>query len=655
MNKPNYAERRLRVRATLDFLLNDWLKVGELCVRPRFADHSTGTFGAVLDTAEKIAKDKYAPFNRLVDSQEPHFDGEKVILPQATHDAWAAYAGSGMLAAAQDYEWGGMQLPYTVEASANAIFSMASVSISWAMLTVGNANLIMVHGTEMQKQVFAKNEFAGRWMGTMCLSEPQAGSSLSDVATRAEIDDAHDPLGPRYRLTGNKMWISGGEHEITENIVHLVLAKIPDAEGKLIPGTRGISLFIVPKKVVDTNGELTGERNDVALAGLNHKCGWRGTTNALLNFGEGKFKPGGKAGAVGYLVGKPGDGLRCMFHMMNEARIGVGLAATMLGMAGYEASLDYAKQRTQGRPIQSPVRPERSEGSDGRSGDQTLRAAQGERVVAVVKNVEQKPIPIIEHADIKRMLLAQKAYCEGALALELYCARLVDETHTGEGEALADAKLLLEVLTPIAKSWPSEWCLEANSLAIQIHGGYGYTRDFPVEQYWRDNRLNMIHEGTHGIQALDLLGRKVVMDGGKGLALLAARMNDTIMRAMHVTTLADHAQALARALQRVGAATKSAWSTGNPTQALANATPYLQAFGHTVLAWIWLDVVLTFSDHPHPLPKGEGATTRHDAFLAGKHAAMRYFFHYELPKIDAWLAPVSARDMTCANLSIEAF
>ena len=605
------------MRATLDFLLNDWLKVSELCVRPRFADHSTGTFGAVLDTAEKIAKDKYAPFNRLVDLQEPHFHGDKVILPQATHDAWAAYAGSGMLAAAQDYEWGGMQLPYTGEASANAIFSMASVSISWAMLTVGNANLIMVHGTEMQKQVFAKSEFAGRWMGTMCLSEPQAGSSLSDVATRAEPDHENDSLGPRYRLTGNKMWISGGEHEITENIVHLVLAKIPDADGKLVPGTRGISLFIVPKKIVDTNGELTGERNDVALAGLNHKCGWRGTTNTLLNFGEGKFKPGGKAGAIGYLVGKPGDGLRCMFHMMNEARIGVGLAATMLGMAGYEASLDYAKQRAQGRPITTGG-----------------------------KAVEQKPIPIIEHADIKRMLLAQKAYCEGALALELYCARLVDETHTGEGEALADAKLLLEVLTPIAKSWPSEWCLEANSLAIQIHGGYGYTRDFPVEQYWRDNRLNMIHEGTHGIQALDLLGRKVVMDGGKGLTLLATRMNDTIMRAMHVPALGDHAQALARALQRVGAATKAAWSTGNPTEALANATPYLQAFGHTVLAWVWLDLVQS-------LP--ETNADRQSAFIEGKRAAMRYFFHYELPKIDAWLAVVSSRDLTCANLAVDCF
>ncbi len=606
------------MRATLDFLLNDWLRTGDLCARPRFADHSVETFAAVLDTAEKIAKSKYAPFNRLVDTQEPRTETDadgalRVVLPQATHDAWAAYSGSGMLSAAQDYDMGGMQLPYTVEASANAIFSMASVSISWAMLTTGNANLLMAHGTEMQKQVFAANEFAGRWMGTMCLSEPQAGSSLSDVATRAVLEDEADALGPRYRLTGNKMWISGGEHEITENIVHLVLAKIPGPDGKLVPGTRGISLFIVPKQLVNTAGELIGERNDVSLAGLNHKCGWRGTTNTLLNFGEGKFKPDGKAGAVGYLVGKPGDGLRCMFHMMNEARIGVGLAATMLGMAGYEASLDYAKNRTQGRPI-----------------------------TGAGKDAAQAPIPIIEHADIKRMLLAQKAYCEGALALELYCARLVDETHTGEGDALAEAKLLLEVLTPIAKSWPSEWCLEANSLAIQIHGGYGYTRDFPVEQYWRDNRLNMIHEGTHGIQALDLLGRKVIMDGGKGLTLLATKMNDTIMRAMHVPDLTDHAQALARALQRVGAATKAAWSTGNPTDALANATPYLQAFGHTVLAWIWLDVVQS-------LGSDEGN------FNTGKRAAMRYFFHYELPKIDAWLAVVSARDLTCANVPLEAF
>ena len=445
----------MALRPLLEFLLYEWLKAETLTQRQRFAEHSRETFDAVMDTCERIAREKYAPFNRLVDTQEPHTETEtdgslRVVLPQATHDARAAYAESGMLAAAQDHEHGGMQLPYLVEAAANAFFGKASISIGSNLLTVGNANLLMVHGTELQKQVFAANEFSGRWAGTMCLSEPQAGSSLSDITTRAVLEDEGDPLGPRYRLRGNKMWISSGEHELTENIVHLVLAKIPGPDGKLIPGVKGISLFIVPKRLVDTEGQLTGVRNDVALAGLNHKLGWRGTTNTLLNFGEGQFKVDGQAGAVGYLVGEPHQGLRCMFHMMNEARIAIGMAATMLGLAGYEGSLDYAKTRTQGRPV-------------GAAG----------------KDASQPPVRLIEHADIKRMLLAQKAYCEGALALLLYCARLVDEQHTGDPAQADEARLLLEVLTPIAKSWPSENCLEANSLAIQITAATATHATFP--------------------------------------------------------------------------------------------------------------------------------------------------------------------------------
>ena len=609
----------MALRSLLDFLLYDWLKAESLTERPRFAEHSRETFDAVMDTCERIAREKYAPFNRLVDTQEPRTETEpdgslRVVLPQATHDARAAYAESGMLAAAQDYEHGGMQLPYLVEAAANAFFGKASISIGSNLLTVGNANLLMVHGTDAQKRVFAANEVSGRWAGTMCLSEPQAGSSLSDIATRAVLEDENDALGPRYRLRGNKMWISSGEHELTENIVHLVLAKIPGPDGKLIPGVKGISLFIVPKRLVDTNGQLTGVRNDVALAGLNHKLGWRGTTNTLLNFGEGQFKVDGESGAVGYLVGQPHQGLRCMFHMMNEARIAIGLAAAMLGLAGYEASLEYAKTRTQGRPV-------------GASG----------------KDASQPPVRLIEHADIKRMLLAQKAYCEGALALLLYCARLVDEQHTGDEHQADEARLLLEVLTPIAKSWPSENCLEANSLAIQIHGGYGYTRDFPVEQYWRDNRLNMIHEGTHGIQAADLLGRKVLMEGGRGLQLLAGRINATIERALQQPALVDYANALAKALARIGAVTKAAWATGNPSDALANAVPYMQAFGHVVIAWTWLELSLAVD------------ASKSGANHSGMVGAARYFYLYELPKIDAWLRVVEGRDMTCAHMPEEAF
>ena len=644
----------MSLRPTLDFLLYQWLGVESLSGRARFKDHSRETFDAVLDTCERIAREKYAPFNRLVDTQEPRTETDpdgslRVVLPQATHDAHAAYAGSGMLSASQDEAIGGMQLPYTVEAAANSFFACASVSIGSGLLSVGNANLLMQHGTPLQREVFALNEFSGRWSGTMCLSEPQAGSSLSDVITRAVPDgDAasvaggdfeSDPLGPRYRITGNKMWISAGEHDLTDNIIHLVLAKIPDAEGKLVPGTRGISLFIVPKKLVNPQGELTGVRNDVALAGLNHKLGWRGTTNTLLNFGEGRFPVAGQAGAVGYRVGQPGEGLRCMFHMMNEARIGVGTAATMLGLAGYYASLDYAKTRLQGRPVKA--------------------ASKG---AGAVKDAASPQVPLIEHSDIKRMLLAQKAYGEGALALELYCARLVDEQHTGEPAAADEARILLEVLTPIAKSWPSEWCLEANSLAIQIHGGYGYTRDFPVEQYWRDNRLNMIHEGTHGIQAADLLGRKVLMENGRGLALLGGRMMATVARAQALDAicaqekrpsegLASFADTLAKTLLAGDAVTRAAWATGDPREALANAVPYMQGFGHTVLAWIWLDVACTALERSQKAPDPQ----LHSAHLAGVTGCLRYFFNYEVPKIAAWYAVVQSRDMTCADFPAEAF
>jgi butyryl-CoA dehydrogenase len=683
----------MNFRTTLDFLLHDWLGVTQLTTRERFSDHSRDTFDAVLDTCERIARDKFAPFNRLVDTQEPRAEtlpGGKlrVVLPQATADAYRAYADSGMLSAAQSYALGGMQLPYVVEAAANAFFAKASVSIGFGLLTTGNANLLMAHGTPLQKAVFASNEFSGRWAGTMCLSEPQAGSSLGDVTTRAVADQVpvntseatpdgatpwdQDPLGPRYRLKGNKMWISAGDHELTENIVHLVLAKIPEAQGQLPAGVKGISLFIVPKYLVqlppmEATAEgfaaavTLGPRNDVALAGLNHKLGWRGTSNTLLNFGEGSYpvpssagqSGGQRAGAVGYLVGQPGKGLQCMFHMMNEARIGVGMAATMLGMAGYESALDYAKTRTQGRAAN-----------------------------ATGKDATTPPVRIIEHADVKRMLLAQKAYVEGALALELYCARLVDEQRTGTPDTADEARLLLEVLTPIAKSWPSEWCLEANSLAIQVHGGYGYTRDFPVEQYWRDNRLNMIHEGTHGIQAMDLLGRKVLMEEGRGLKLLAARMQATAadaerladelatatraeqaaderfpgqtpqsgtpadLVANRAAVLRQQAAALRDALKQVADATQAAWASGSPTQALANAVPYMQAFGHTVLAWIWLDVALTALQKNATL-----SVASNEGFVR----ATAYFYHYELPKAGAWLAVVKSRDLTCAETSEDEF
>jgi len=373
------------MRRTIDFLLHEWLRVETLCDRPRFSDHSRETIDAVIDTCERIAAERFAPFNRVVDVEEPRIESERVVLPDCAYEAARAYVESGMLAASQDYAFGGMQLPCVVEMAANAFFSKAGAGLGGGgLITSANANLLMAHGNDVQKAVFARQEFLGQWFGTMCLSEPQAGSSLSDIVTRAIADGPEhvdDPLGPRYRLYCNKMWISGGDHELAQNIIHLVLAKIPRGDGTLPLGTRGLSLFIVPKYLVDIQGRLTGERNDIALAGLNHKLGFRGLPNALLHFGEGRFLVEGAAGAIGYRVGAAGDGLRCMFHMMNEARIGVGIGAVALGYAGFEVSLHYARERRQGRPI-------------GPAG----------------KNAASPPVRIIEHADVRRMLLAQKSY-----------------------------------------------------------------------------------------------------------------------------------------------------------------------------------------------------------------------------------------------------
>jgi alkylation response protein AidB-like acyl-CoA dehydrogenase len=608
-------------RRDLAFLLYEWLEVEALTARPRYAQHSRETFEAVLDIAERMSTDLFAPHARKGDLNEPQFDGERVRLIPEVKVAMDAFIAAGLMAAEQDEEFGGMQLPLTVAKAAFAYFKGANVaSASYPLLTIGNANLLLAHGSAAQVDAFVRPQLAGRFFGTMCLSEPQAGSSLSDITTRAEIE-RDSPLGPQYRLRGNKMWISAGEHDLAETIVHLVLAKIPDADGRLVPGTRGISLFVVPKHCVGVEGRgagalvSVGERNDVTLAGLNHKMGYRGNSNCLLNFGEGRYRPEGQGGAIGYLVGEEGHGLAAMFHMMNEARIGVGLGAAMLGYTAYRHALEYARGRPQGRPL-------------GPAG----------------KDPAQPQVPIIRHADVRRMLLAQKAYAEGALALNLYCARLIDEERTAEAaEARREANLLLEILTPVAKSWPSQWCVEGNALAIQVHGGYGYTRDYPVEQFYRDNRLNSIHEGTHGIQALDLLGRKVRMEGGAAFRLLGARIEDTIRRASqarHPDTQ-RWAAMLRDRVQRIARTTERAWAGGDPERVLAHATPYLEAFGHIVLAWIWLEQSLAASRH---YDRAEGG------FYHGKWQACRYFMVYELPKVDAMLELVESLDGTTLEM-----
>ncbi|MBB5207699.1 acyl-CoA dehydrogenase [Chiayiivirga flava] len=594
------SESLLLSRRDLAFQLYDWLDAQSLVRAPRYAEHSRETFDAVIDACERMATDLFAPHYQAADRDEPRFDGTQVHVHPAIAPALRAFAQSGLAAASQDTGRGGMQLPTLIEKAAMTYFYAANVStIAYALLTMANARLLLAHGTPAQIEAFAQPQLDGRWFGTMCLSEPQAGSSLSDIATRAEFD-ADTALGAQYRLHGRKMWISGGDHDLAGNIVHLVLAKIPDADGRLVPGTKGISLFAVPKFLPDADG-APGMRNDVVVAGINHKMGYRGTVNCLLNFGEGVHRPHGRAGAIGYLVGAPGVGLACMFHMMNEARIGVGLGAVALGYTGYLHALDYARHRPQGRPV-------------GAAG----------------KDAAQPQVPLIDHADVRRMLLAQKAYVEGGLGLNLYCAKLVDEARVADdADTRRTATQLLDILTPIAKSWPSQWCLAANDLAIQVHGGYGYTRDYKVEQFWRDNRLNAIHEGTHGIQALDLLGRKVTMEGGAAFAALSSRIDAAVSRARSHAALADHAGALGARLARLQDLTRRLWAAGDTARTLADASVYLEAFGHVVVAWIWLEQATV-------------AQGRRGELFDGKRAAADFFFTRELPRVDAMFDLLSA-------------
>ena len=590
----------------LAFELYEVLDAEALTQRPRFAEHTRETFDAALTTARTIAEKYFAPHNRKGDEHEPRYEDGKAILIPEVKPAVDAFLEAGFLNATRDFDVGGMQLPTLLSQACFAHFQAANAgTTAYPFLTMGAANLIESFGTDEQKRLFLQPMIEGRYFGTMALTEPHAGSSLADIRTRAE------PAGDgSYRLRGNKIFISGGDHELSENIVHMVLAKLPDAP----PGVKGISLFIVPKYLVNEDGSL-GPRNDVLLAGLFHKMGWRGTTSTALNFGD-------DGQCVGYLVGKPHQGLACMFQMMNEARIGVGMGAVMLGYAGYLYSLEYARQRPQGRLPDN-------------------------------KDPATAAVPIISHSDVKRMLLAQKAYVEGAFDLGLYAARLFDDTQSDESETRRQqAHELLDLLTPIVKSWPSEFCLKANELAIQILGGHGYTREYPVEQYYRDNRLNPIHEGTHGIQSLDLLGRKLGQNGGAGLKQLVRLIAGTCERACQFSSL-DHLRMplehLQVRLQSVTLGLLGDLAQGQVSTALANSALYLKAFGHCVIGWRWLEQAIRAEQG---LAGGNPADR---AFYQGKLQAARYFLTWEVPGCHNELALLEARDDTCLSMRDEWF
>lgn len=565
----------------IEFLLYEVLDTGALLQRPRYRDHSREDFNAILDTARNVAERYFANHNAASDANEPQFDGQTVSMIPEVKRAWDMFAETGFLAAAPDAEEGGLQLPEIILRTAMAYFNAANApTTGYPFLTIGAANLIRAFGNTEQKALYLPPMMDGRFSGTMALTEPGQGSALADITTYA-VDQ---PDGS-YRLFGSKMFISAGDHELTDNIVHMVLARIKGAPA----GVKGISLFIVPKVLVNDDASL-GERNDVALGGLLHKMGYRGTTSTVLNFGE-------KGGATGYLLGEPHRGLFYMFQMMNEARIAVGLGAACIAYRGYQCALEYARQRPQGRLPSN-------------------------------KDATSPQVNIIEHADVRRMLLMQKVYAEGSLALCLFGSSLFEDSQTAVTDTdKRAAHALLDLLTPVIKSYPSRYGCIANELAIQVHGGAGYTREYPVEQLYRDQRLNPIHEGTEGIQALDLLSRKIHQPG---FELFIEAMKSDIAGAQHLCV--DMAEQLTGALLTLTHVTDTVrmQMADNVDRCLANASVYLDLFARVTVAWIWLKQATIASRQMRS--QDLHVDDRH--FYRGKLQAAEFFFEWELPQID---------------------
>ncbi len=561
----------------LDFVLHEVLAAEQLSELPHFAGQDREVFDGILDSARKLAIDCFEPSYRLLDDHEPRLENGRVVLPAETEAALVQLREAGFFGAVQAPEHGGLGLPRTVANAAFLWLQAANVSIAnYAFLTMSAAELLARHGTPDQHLRWMRPMVEGRFLGTMALSEPQAGSSLGDIRTTAR------PLPDgRYAIRGTKMWISGGEHDMAENIVHLMLARIEGAPA----GVRGISLFIVPRKRLDAEGRPS-VWNNVALSGLNHKLGQRGTVNTVLNVGEG-------GETIGEIVGGPGQGLACMFTMMNEARIAVSMGAVAHASAAYQHALAYARDRLQGRhpDAKDPASPQ---------------------------------VPLVAHADVQRMLMQQKAAAEGGVALGLYLARLADLKQAAATAAeREDATLLLDFLTPVFKAWISEEMLAANFNAIQVLGGAGYTRDHPVELHFRDNRLNPIHEGTNGIQAIDLLGRKATMAGGRALRLFL----DTVAATSGRASLAAEARALAAVTKRIVATTANLLAlreTDGQRASLAHAPAYMELVGAATFAWIWLEQASVAAR------RRDGAAD--PAFYEGQIAACRWVFAHVLPR-----------------------
>ena len=560
------------------FLLHDVLHVEALCAWPAFAEHAPEDFDLLLGAARRLAREVLWPAYRSMDQEPPRYEGGRVRVHPAMPSIYAHLVEHGAISASRPRGVGGLGLPLTIASLANLYLMAANLgAYAYAGLTTGAAHLLEAFGDAEVRDLFMTPMYEGRWTGTMALTEPQAGSSLADVQTRARLGG-----DGRYRIEGSKIFISGGDQDFTENIVHMTLARIEGAP----PGIKGVSLFAVPARRPE-GGALVP--NDVQCTGMFHKMGWRGIPSVALTYGE-------AGDCCGWLVGQPHRGISCMFQMMNEARIMVGMNAIATASVAYQEALSYARERPQGRPV-------------------------------AAKDPTAPQIPIVEHADVRRMLLRQKAIVEGGLSLLATTARFADAAeHAPTPAERQRATLLVDLLTPVAKSFPADRGFEANVLSVQIHGGYGYTSEYLPESWLRDQKLNSIHEGTSGIQALDLLGRKVVAGGGAAFSALVAEIRAGVTRAGAAGVRGEWIAAVERATVRVEQLTMNLAGLGLSGQVepmLAHAADYLDLMGVLLVAWQWLVQAAALRE-----------THREDAFARGKLRAAQYWMATELPRIE---------------------
>ncbi len=569
----------------LKYTFFDVVRCQELLKFDRFKDYDEESFNILLDSIKDWADSALFPYFREMDEKPTYYDDGKIIVHPQIGEIMRYCGENGLIGAYFDYKVGGQQMPHTLQAALSHITQCANNHVTgYPALTAGAANLIIRFGNDELIDKYVPNMVAGQWGGTMCLTEPQAGSSLSDITSSAvPTDEGY------YKMTGQKIFISGGDHEYCENFVHLYLARIEGAPS----GTKGISLFVVPKYRLSEKGEL--EPNDVITAGDFQKLGQRGYCTTHLILGENN-------NCHGWLVGEPNKGLKYMFQMMNGARLDVGMTAVSTATAAYYASLQYAKERPQGRPLTSSGR----------------------------KDPNQPQTLIINHPDVRRMLLLQKAIIEPSLSLLLYCTKLNDIHENAHGQEREDAHDLLEFLTPIAKTYPSSMGEVAISNGLQVLGGYGYCSEFVLQQYYRDIRIMSLYEGTTGIQSLDLLGRKTTMKNGKAIQLLTKVMTEDIIKARTYNELTPYADKLQGKLKDVGDVLTKLMPfamKGDYERFLADATIYMEMTSTIVMAWQCLIMATTAKE-----ALVTGQLKFGSAFYESKIHTMKFYFTYELPK-----------------------